>query len=144
MRVAAWYGFGNGFGTIAGAFIVWALSHANTKLYTHQLTFLATGGMTILVVPFVWYFLDNGPATAKFLSTEDRLKAVERLRANQVRHSLCAQVCSGARARVPLRARTPPPPPPPPPHPRPPRPRTSRLRPSAHLNSLSCTVLYCR
>ncbi|GAA5891624.1 hypothetical protein JCM8208_007346 [Rhodotorula glutinis] len=83
MRVAAWYGTGNGFGTIAGAFIVWALSHADTKLHTHQLTFLTTGGMTILAVPFVWYFLDNGPSTASFLSTEDRLKAVERLRANQ-------------------------------------------------------------
>ncbi|BGP43278.1 hypothetical protein JCM10450v2_007423 [Rhodotorula kratochvilovae] len=82
MRVAVWYST-NGLGTIFGAFIVWALSHANAKLYTHQLTFLTTGGLTVITVPFVWYFLDNGPSTAKFLTPEDRIKGVERLRANQ-------------------------------------------------------------
>ncbi|TNY19526.1 major facilitator superfamily domain-containing protein [Rhodotorula diobovata] len=82
LRVAAWYSM-NGMGTIVGALVVWALSHAHSKLHTHQLVFLTLGGLTVLTAPFVWYFLDNGPSSAKFLSAEDRLKAVERLRANR-------------------------------------------------------------
>lgn len=80
----------NGMGTIVGALVVWALSHAHSKLHTHQLVFLTLGGLTVLTAPFVWYFLDNGPSSAKFLSAEDRLKAVERLRANRVRPSVLA------------------------------------------------------
>ncbi|GAA5933825.1 hypothetical protein JCM3775_000294 [Rhodotorula graminis] len=82
MRVATWYA-GNGLATISGATIVWALSHVDAKLHTHQLAFLTFGGMTVLAAPFVYRYLDNGPASASFLSAEDRLKAVERLRANQ-------------------------------------------------------------
>ncbi|GJN93864.1 hypothetical protein Rhopal_006923-T1 [Rhodotorula paludigena] len=81
-RVATWYSM-NGIATIFGALIVWALSHGNYALHLHQVTFLITGGLTIACVPITWYFLDNGPGEAKFLSAEDRAKAVERLRANQ-------------------------------------------------------------
>jgi hypothetical protein len=45
--------------------------------------FLFVGLMTICTVPFVYWRLDNNVASARFLSAEDRLKAVERLRANQ-------------------------------------------------------------
>jgi hypothetical protein len=39
--------------------------------------------MTIATVPFAYWKLDNDVASARFLSSEDRRKAVERLRANQ-------------------------------------------------------------
>lgn len=45
--------------------------------------FLFTGLLSLASVPFVYWFLDNEPATARFLTPEERLMAVERLRANQ-------------------------------------------------------------
>ncbi|BGO97374.1 hypothetical protein JCM10021v2_001017 [Rhodotorula toruloides] len=83
IRMAAWYCM-NGTASMAGAFFVWALSHAkNPKLHIYQITFLFTGGLTMACVPVAWFFWDEKPEKAKFLSPEDRLKAVERLKANQ-------------------------------------------------------------
>lgn len=45
--------------------------------------FLFSGLLSLVSVPFVYYFLDNSPETARFLTPEERLMAVERLRANQ-------------------------------------------------------------
>jgi hypothetical protein len=59
------------------------LSHGSPKLHVYQITFLFTGGLTLLFVPVAWLFWDEKPEKAKFLSPEDRLKAVERLKANQ-------------------------------------------------------------
>ncbi|GAA5993232.1 hypothetical protein JCM10908_004522 [Rhodotorula pacifica] len=82
IRMALWY-CQNGTASMAGAFFVWALSHGNPKLHVYQITFLFTGGLTLLFVPVAWLFWDEKPEKAKFLSPEDRLKAVERLKANQ-------------------------------------------------------------
>jgi hypothetical protein len=74
----------NGAGTVVGALLVWGLSHVkHSSLFLYQLVFLVGGGLTLLFVPFVYFFLDESPATAKFLSEEDRAKAVERLKANK-------------------------------------------------------------
>lgn len=80
--MALWY-CQNGTASILGAFFVWALSHGSPKLHVYQITFLFTGGLTLLFVPVAWLFWDEKPEKAKFLSPEDRLKAVERLKANQ-------------------------------------------------------------
>lgn len=82
IRMALWY-CQNGTASILGAFFVWALSHGSPKLHVYQITFLFTGGLTLLFVPVAWFFWDEKPAKAKFLSPEDRLKAVERLKSNQ-------------------------------------------------------------
>ncbi len=82
LRMALWY-CQNGTASILGAFFVWALSHGSPKLHVYQITFLFTGGLTLLFVPVAWLFWDEKPEKAKFLSPEDRLKAVERLKANQ-------------------------------------------------------------
>lgn len=39
--------------------------------------------MTIITAPFVYWFLDNDIPSARFLSEDDKPKAIERLRANQ-------------------------------------------------------------
>ncbi|KAM0748816.1 permease of the major facilitator superfamily [Meredithblackwellia eburnea MCA 4105] len=82
IRVAAWYGT-NGLGTIAGALIGWGASHAHTKLHTYQIAFMVCGLLTVIISPMLYFWLDNSPVTARFLSEEDRAKSVERLRANQ-------------------------------------------------------------
>lgn len=48
-----------------------------------QSIFLFCGCLTIACTPFV-YFLPDSPATAKFLEGDDRVKAIERLRDNNM------------------------------------------------------------
>lgn len=45
--------------------------------------FLFVGLVTIITAPFVYWKLDNDIPSARFLSEEDKPKAIERLRANQ-------------------------------------------------------------
>lgn len=82
--MAAWY-CQNGTASMAGAFFVWALSHnKHPSLHLYQITFIFTGALTVLFVPVAWAFWDEKPEKAgKWLTPEDRAKAVERLKANQ-------------------------------------------------------------
>jgi len=52
----------------------------SVKLYS---IFLFVGLITILTAPVVYWKLDNDIPSARFLSEEDKPKAIERLRANQ-------------------------------------------------------------
>ena len=45
--------------------------------------FLFVGLVTVVSVPFIYWKLDNGVASARFLTPHERILAVERLRANQ-------------------------------------------------------------
>ncbi|KAH7101964.1 putative MFS transporter [Auriculariales sp. MPI-PUGE-AT-0066] len=79
---ALFYGT-NGIATIFSSFLGWALSFApTTKLHSYQVIFLTTALMTIVTAPFIWWKLDSNVATARFLTPEERIKAIERLRAN--------------------------------------------------------------
>ncbi|KAI1756160.1 major facilitator superfamily domain-containing protein [Xylaria castorea] len=83
LRVAAWYGT-NGIATIAASALSYGLGHINSPLLeSWQIIFLFVGLVTIVTVPFIYWRLDNDIPSARFLSEEDKLKAVERLRANQ-------------------------------------------------------------
>lgn len=44
---------------------------------------MVCGLLTIAAAPFVWIFVDSSVADARFLTTDDKAKALERLRANQ-------------------------------------------------------------
>lgn len=68
---------------IFGSFLAWAVSFADqSHLYVYQILFLIVGLMTVLTVPYIIWKLDNSPATARFLTPQERLWAVERLRDN--------------------------------------------------------------
>lgn len=83
MRIAAFYSM-NGMGTIVGSFLSWALAHIRSPaLHSYQIIFLTMGLITVLTAPVLYWKLDNNVGEARFLSPEDRVKAVERLRANQ-------------------------------------------------------------
>ena len=45
--------------------------------------FLFVGLVTIVTAPFVWWRLENDIPTARFLTTHEKVQAIERLRANQ-------------------------------------------------------------
>ncbi|KAI0438295.1 major facilitator superfamily domain-containing protein [Xylaria telfairii] len=82
-RVAAWYGT-NGIATIVASALSYGLGHINSPLLeSWQIIFLFVGLVTIVTAPVVYWKLDNDIPSARFLSDEDKPKAVERLRANQ-------------------------------------------------------------
>jgi len=83
LRVACWYGT-NGLATIICSALVYGLAHIESStLYTYQIVYIFFGVLTFVVGVASYFWLSDSPATAGFLSPEDRLKAVERLRANQ-------------------------------------------------------------
>ena len=45
--------------------------------------FLFVGLLTIVTAPFVWWRLENDIPSARFLTTQEKVQAIERLRANQ-------------------------------------------------------------
>ncbi|KAI1350393.1 major facilitator superfamily domain-containing protein [Xylaria sp. FL0043] len=83
IRVAAWYGT-NGIATIVASALSYGLGHIiSPVLESWQIIFLFVGLGTIVTAPFVYWKLDNDIPSARFLSEEDKPKALERLRANQ-------------------------------------------------------------
>lgn len=83
LRVACWYGT-NGLATIFCSAVCYGLARIpNSKLHVYQIIYLFFGLITVLVGVAAWWLVPDSPATARYLSPEDRLKAVERLKANQ-------------------------------------------------------------
>ena len=83
IRVAAWYST-NGLATIAASALSYGLGHIPSKtLEGWQIIFIFVGLVTIISVPFVYWKLDNDISSARFLTAEEKPKAIERLRANQ-------------------------------------------------------------
>ncbi|KAI5451305.1 hypothetical protein NCC49_001900 [Naganishia albida] len=73
----------NGIANIFGSLLAWAVSFADgSHLHVYQVLFLIVGLMTVLTAPYIIWKLDNSPETARFLTPQERLWAVERLRDN--------------------------------------------------------------
>ncbi|KAF2968196.1 hypothetical protein GQX73_g5396 [Xylaria multiplex] len=83
LRIAAWYGT-NGIATVVAAALSYGLGHIKSPLLeSWQIIFLFVGLVTVATAPFVYWKLDDDIPSARFLSEEDKPKAIERLRANQ-------------------------------------------------------------
>ncbi|KAM0256868.1 hypothetical protein ACHAQJ_004688 [Trichoderma viride] len=83
IRIAAWYGT-NGAATIFAAAVSYGLGRIDSKVLREwQIIFLFVGLLTIVSVPFIYWKLDNDILSARFLTEEEKPKAIERLRANQ-------------------------------------------------------------
>ncbi|CUS14887.1 unnamed protein product [Tuber aestivum] len=85
-RTAMWLSW-NGIAQIVGSVCSYAMvrgieKHGYTTLGGWQLLFLATGGLTILSGILFLLLIPDSPATAWFLSKEERIMAIERLRGN--------------------------------------------------------------
>ncbi|KAK7060749.1 hypothetical protein VNI00_000481 [Paramarasmius palmivorus] len=82
LRIATWYGT-NGLGTIMASIFAYGFGQINNPaLHVYQIIFLFCGLLTCVTAPFILWKLDNSVSEARFLTPEDRKKAVERLRAN--------------------------------------------------------------
>lgn len=83
IRIAAWYGT-NGLATIIAAALSYGLGHIKSDLLKEwQIIFLFVGLLTIVSAPFVYWKLDNDIPSARFLTEDEKVQAIERLRANQ-------------------------------------------------------------
>ncbi|KAI0069712.1 MFS general substrate transporter [Panus rudis PR-1116 ss-1] len=69
---------------MVGSLLAWGLGHIGGNLRPYQTIFLFIGLLTVVLSPLVWIILPDSPTTARFLSHEEKVIAVERLRANNM------------------------------------------------------------
>ncbi|EXJ77839.1 hypothetical protein A1O3_08998 [Capronia epimyces CBS 606.96] len=82
-RMMAWNAM-NGVAAILGSLIIWGLGHAqNSHLYAYQIVFLFFACLTLAYAGITILFMPDSIGTAKFLTEEEKLIAIERVRANQ-------------------------------------------------------------
>ncbi|KAJ7192625.1 putative MFS transporter [Mycena pura] len=82
LRVAIWYGT-NGLGTIMASAFSYAFGRINhPQLHPYQIIFLFCGLLTVISGPFIYWHVPNHIGEARFLSPQDRKRAVERIRVN--------------------------------------------------------------
>ncbi|KAK3109655.1 hypothetical protein LTR53_016851, partial [Teratosphaeriaceae sp. CCFEE 6253] len=82
-RNAAWYSM-LGVVNIFGSLLSYGLAHIQSKtLHSYQIIFLFCGCLTVAFSAVVFIFLPDSPMKARFLNTDEKLIAIERLRMNQ-------------------------------------------------------------
>jgi len=82
-RVACWYSC-YGLSTLLSSPIVYGFARVHsTSLYRYQVVYLFFGLLTIVVGLGTYWWAHDSPGEARYLSPEDRLKAIDRLKANQ-------------------------------------------------------------
>ncbi|KAH7102698.1 MFS general substrate transporter [Auriculariales sp. MPI-PUGE-AT-0066] len=81
-RLSMWMAV-NGAAGALGSLVTYGLGHAKSNiLHEYQIIFLFIGALTICCSPVVYFFLPDSPSTAKFLTQQEKVVAIERLRAN--------------------------------------------------------------
>ncbi|CAE6444321.1 unnamed protein product [Rhizoctonia solani] len=81
MRLSLWMAM-NGVTSMFGSLIAFGIGHIHGSLKPYQTIFLFIGLLTLVCSPVVYFVLPDSPTTAKFLSREEKVIALERLRAN--------------------------------------------------------------
>ncbi|KAJ7178376.1 MFS general substrate transporter [Mycena crocata] len=80
-RLALWFAM-NGVTGMVGSLLTYGLGHIKGKLHPYQVIFLFIGLLTVVCSPIVYFILPDSPAKARFLNHEEKIVALERLRAN--------------------------------------------------------------
>lgn len=79
-RVAIWYTT-SGWASVFGGFFAWAIYQADT--FRWQALFIFYGALTFFVGLMLWFFLAVSPTEARWLSEEEKIIALERVRGNK-------------------------------------------------------------
>jgi len=82
LRYAIWYS-AVGMGTLIGTLVLYAIGQISGPLKAWQYQFLIIGAASSAWGIIVWFVLPDSPMTAYFLSPEQRIVAVERMRYEQ-------------------------------------------------------------
>jgi predicted MFS family arabinose efflux permease len=82
-RVACWYSC-YGLSTLLSSPIVYGFGRIHSSsLFRYQIVYLFFGLLTIAIGLATYWWAHDSPGEARYLSPEDRLKAVDRVKANQ-------------------------------------------------------------
>lgn len=81
-----WISF-NGWGQMIGGFVAYGISVSTRKHHSDiapwKIVFLATGLVTVAFGLVFWYLVPDNQLNARWLSKQDRILAIERVRVNQ-------------------------------------------------------------
>ncbi|OTA08250.1 hypothetical protein A9Z42_0091930 [Trichoderma parareesei] len=83
LRIGSWYCM-NGLTWVFGSLITYGLASIDSHLKPYQIIFLFFGVVTVAVSGAMFFWMPDSPTEAKFLSDEDKILAIERLRNNQM------------------------------------------------------------
>ncbi|KAJ3498468.1 hypothetical protein NLG97_g1108 [Lecanicillium saksenae] len=83
MRIGSWYCM-NGLTWVFGSLATYYLASITSSLRPYQIIFLTFGLVTVVVAAAMFIWMPDSPTEAKFLSDDDKLIAIERLRGNQM------------------------------------------------------------
>ncbi|KKO97616.1 hypothetical protein THAR02_10284 [Trichoderma harzianum] len=83
MRIGSWYCM-NGLTWVFGSLITYGLASIKSSMKPYQIIFLFFGAVTVAVSGAMFFWMPDSPTEAKFLSDEDKILAIERLRNNQM------------------------------------------------------------
>ncbi|CAM1508955.1 Fc.00g026940.m01.CDS01 [Cosmosporella sp. VM-42] len=83
LRIGSWYCM-NGLTWVFGSLIVYGLAKIDSRMKSYQIIFLFFGVITVVVSFIMFFWMPDSPTEAKFLSDEDKIIAIERLRNNQM------------------------------------------------------------
>jgi MFS transporter, ACS family, allantoate permease len=75
-----WYST-SGWAAVFGGFLSWCMYQANS--FRWQGLFVLYGGLTFATGVVLWFFLPASPTEAKWLSKEEKIMALERVRSNK-------------------------------------------------------------
>ncbi|KAJ7287840.1 major facilitator superfamily domain-containing protein [Mycena rebaudengoi] len=80
-RLAMWMAMNGGTGMV-GSLLSYGLGQIKGKIHPYQTIFLFIGLLTLVLSPIVYFVLPDSPTKARFLSHDEKIIALERLRAN--------------------------------------------------------------
>ncbi|RFU78238.1 allantoate permease [Trichoderma arundinaceum] len=83
LRIGSWYCM-NGLTWVFGSLITYGLASIDSPMKPYQIIFLFFGIVTVAVSGAMFFWMPDSPTEAKFLSDEDKIIAIERLRNNQM------------------------------------------------------------
>ncbi|XEV06955.1 hypothetical protein FSHL1_012242 [Fusarium sambucinum] len=83
LRIGSWYCM-NGLTWVLGSLITYGLASIDSKMKPYQIIFLFFGAITVGVAFVMFFWMPDSPTEAKFLTDEDKIIAIERLRNNQM------------------------------------------------------------
>ncbi|KAF7315495.1 MFS general substrate transporter [Mycena indigotica] len=81
LRLSYWFAM-NGCTGMVGSLLTYGLGHIHGRLHSYQVIFLFIGLLTVVCSPVVYFALPDSPTKARFLNHEEKVVAIERLRAN--------------------------------------------------------------
>ncbi|KAH7241983.1 major facilitator superfamily domain-containing protein [Fusarium tricinctum] len=67
---------------VCAAFISYGLLWSHSSVLPWKLFMIVTGGLSVILSVFVWFFYPNNPAEAKFLTLEEKVHSISRVHAS--------------------------------------------------------------